>query len=174
MIENELEHAKKTEKIEFGVNRRLIFSSCLLWMAVGLLLYVVFSHIKGVNGIEEMILLVFIGLCVLRPLFRLINIAPTVELTERGVAYRGDFKSWNEIKKTELKKPELKKPAMMLFSQGRLIIMTSINGREEVAWDIVAADVSISLEELEKLIQSMRSTYTDDETIGMEIFVEKK
>lgn len=60
------------------------------------------------------------------------------------------------------------------FSQGRLIIMTSINGREEVAWDIVAADVSISLEELEKLIQSMRSTYTDDETIGMEIFVEKK
>ncbi|HDU1145074.1 TPA: hypothetical protein REU63_003100, partial [Listeria monocytogenes] len=47
MIENELEHAKKTEKIEFGVNRRLIFSSCLLWMAVGLLLYVVFSHIKG-------------------------------------------------------------------------------------------------------------------------------
>lgn len=25
MIENELEHAKKTEKIEFGVNRRLIF-----------------------------------------------------------------------------------------------------------------------------------------------------
>ncbi|HHQ0097905.1 TPA: hypothetical protein ACSKJA_003125, partial [Listeria monocytogenes] len=121
MIENELEHAKKTEKIEFGVNRRLIFSSCLLWMAVGLLLYVVFSHIKGVNGIEEMILLVFIGLCVLRPLFRLINIAPTVELTERGVAYRGDFKSWNEIKKTELKKP-----AMMLFSQGRLIIMTSI------------------------------------------------
>lgn len=168
MIENELEHAKKTEKIEFGVNRRLIFSSCLLWMAVGLLLYVVFSHIKGVNGIEEMILLVFIGLCVLRPLFRLINIAPTVELTERGVAYRGDFKSWNEIKnRTE-------KPAMMLFSQGRLIIMTSINGREEVAWDIVAADVSISLEELEKLIQSMRSTYTDDETIGMEIFVEKK
>ncbi|HEM2284603.1 TPA: hypothetical protein U0315_002618, partial [Listeria monocytogenes] len=113
MIENELEHAKKMEKIEFGVNRRLIFSSCLLWMAVGLLLYVVFSHIKGVNGIEEMILLVFIGLCVLRPLFRLINIAPTVELTERGVAYRGDFKSWNEIKKTELKKP-----AMMLFSQG--------------------------------------------------------
>lgn len=168
MIENELEHAKKTEKIEFGVNRRLIFSSCLLWMAVGLLLYVVFSHIKGVNGIEEMILLVFIGLCVLRPLFRLINIAPTVELTERGVAYRGDFKPWNEIKnRTE-------KPAMMLFSQGRLIIMTSINGREEVAWDIVAADVSISLEELEKLIQSMRSTYTDDETIGMEIFVEKK
>ncbi|EAG7099569.1 hypothetical protein BLG51_15160, partial [Listeria monocytogenes] len=108
-------------------------------------------------------------LCVLRPLFRLINIAPTVELTERGVAYRGDFKSWNEIKKTELKKP-----AMMLFSQGRLKIMTSINGREEVAWDIVAADVSISLEELEKLIQSMRSTYTNDETIGMEIFVEKK
>ncbi|HEL9381306.1 TPA: hypothetical protein U0I59_002968 [Listeria monocytogenes] len=52
--------------------------------------------------------------------------------------------------------------------------MTSINGREEVAWDIVAADVSISLEELEKLIQSMRSTYTNDETIGMEIFVEKK
>ncbi|HFI5983729.1 TPA: hypothetical protein ACGRI3_002669 [Listeria monocytogenes] len=169
MIENELEHAKKMEKIEFGVNRRLIFSSCLLWMAVGLLLYVVFSHIKGVNGIEEMILLVFIGLCVLRPLFRLINIAPTVELTERGVAYRGDFKSWNEIKKTELKKP-----AMMLFSQGRLKIMTSINGREEVVWDIVAADVSISLEELEKLIQSMRSTYTNDETIGMEIFVEKK
>ncbi|EMK2497118.1 hypothetical protein V8Q96_002814 [Listeria monocytogenes] len=169
MIENELEETKKTEKIEFGVNRRLIFSSCLLWMAVGLLLYVVFSHIKGVHGIEEMILLVFIGLCVLRPLFRLINLAPTVELTERGVAYRGDFKSWNEIKATELKKP-----AMVLFSQGRLKIMTSINGREEIAWDIIAADVSISLEELETLIQTMRSTYTDDETIGTEIFIEKK
>ncbi|MBC2040694.1 hypothetical protein IBB80_13620 [Listeria marthii] len=169
MIENELEQAEKTEKIEFGVNRRLIFSSCLLWIAVGLLLYVAFSHIKGVNGIEEMILLVFIGLCVLRPLLRLINLNPTVELTERGVAYRGDFKAWNEIKATELKKP-----AIMLFSQGRLKIMTSINGRAEIAWDIVAADVSISLEELEKIIQSMRETYTDDETIGTEIFVEKK
>ncbi|MBC1611198.1 hypothetical protein [Listeria welshimeri] len=169
MVEKELEQEKKTEKIEFGVNRRLIFSSCLLWAAVGLLLYVVFSHIKGVNGTEEIILLVFIGLCILRPLFRFINIAPTVELTERGLAYRGDFKPWNEIKETELKKPTI-----MLFSQGRLKIMTSINGRSEVAWDIIAADVSISLEELAALIHSMRDAYTDDETIGTEIFVDKK
>ncbi|EHF3620526.1 hypothetical protein JSO10_002490 [Listeria innocua] len=169
MIENELNQANKTEKIEFGVNRRLIFSSCLLWIATGLLLYVIFSHIKGVTGTEEVILLVFIGLCVLRPLLRLINIAPTVELTERGLAYRGDFKPWNEIKGTELIKP-----AVILFSQGRLKIMTSINGREEVAWDIVAADVSVSLEELRAIIQSMQETYTDDNTVGEEIFIEKK
>ncbi|HCJ4488910.1 TPA: hypothetical protein NR451_001792 [Listeria innocua] len=169
MIENELNQANKTEKIEFGVNRRLIFSSCLLWIAAGLLLYVIFSHIKGVTGTEEVILLVFIGLCVLRPLLRLINIAPTVELTERGLAYRGDFKPWNEIKRTELIKP-----AVILFSQGRLKIMTSINGREEVAWDIVAADVSVSLEELRAIIQSMQETYTDDNTVGEEIFIEKK
>ncbi|EDO1158850.1 hypothetical protein K5A21_002762 [Listeria innocua] len=169
MIENELNQANKTEKIEFGVNRRLIFSSCLLWIAAGLLLYVIFSHIKGVTGTEEVILLVFIGLCVLRPLLRLINIAPTVELTERGLTYRGDFKPWNEIKGTELIKP-----AVILFSQGRLKIMTSINGREEVAWDIVAADVSVSLEELRAIIQSMQETYTDDNTVGEEIFIEKK
>ncbi|WP_270995393.1 hypothetical protein [Listeria seeligeri] len=169
MIELEAEQEKKTEKIEFGVNRRLIFSSCLLWAALGLVIYVIFSHIKGVTGIEEIILLIFIGLCILRPLFRLTNLAPTVELTERGLAYRGDFKTWNEIKETGLKKPAIK-----LFSQGRLKIMTAINGRTELAWDIVAADVSISLEELEELIQTMRETYTDDETVGAEIFIDKK
>lgn len=169
MIEAELDHEKKTERIEFSVNRRLIFSSCLLWIAVGLLVYIIFSHIKGVNGIEETILLIFIGLCILRPLLRLLNTAPTVELTERGLAYRGDFKPWNEVKETELKKPAIK-----LFAQGRLKIMTSINGRTEVAWDIVAADVSISLEELEALIHSMREKYTDDETVGAEIFIDKK
>lgn len=169
MIEAELDQEKKTERIEFSVNRRLIFSSCLLWIAVGLLVYIIFSHIKGVNGIEETILLIFIGLCILRPLLRLLNTAPTVELTERGLAYRGDFKPWNEVKETELKKPAIK-----LFAQGRLKIMTSINGRTEVAWDIVAADVSISLEELEALIHSMREKYTDDETVGTEIFIDKK
>lgn len=169
MIEAELDQEKKTERIEFSVNRRLIFSSCLLWIAVGLLVYIIFSHIKGVNGIEETILLIFIGLCILRPLLRLLNTAPTVELTERGLAYRGDFKPWNEVKETELKKPAIK-----LFAQGRLKIMTSINGRTEVAWDIVAADVSISLEELEALIHSMREKYTDDETVGAEIFIDKK
>ncbi|PZF88841.1 hypothetical protein C1903_08455 [Listeria ivanovii] len=160
---------KKTKKIDFGVNRRLIFSSCLLWIAFGILLYLVFSHIKGINEIEEIILLTFIGLCILRPLVRLLNTAPTVELTERGILYRGDFKSWNEVKETELKKPTIK-----LFSQGRLKIMTSINGRTEMAWDIVAADVSISIEELEALIHSMCDTYADDETVGAEIVIDKK
>ncbi|AIS60154.1 hypothetical protein [Listeria ivanovii] len=165
----EVDEEKKTEKIDFGVNHRLIFSSCLLWIAVGILLYLIFSHIKGINEIEEIILLIFIGLCILRPLFRLFNTAPTVELTERGIAYRGDFKSWNEVKETELKKPTIK-----LFSQGRLKIMTSINGRTEMAWDIVAADVSISLEELEALILSLRDRYANDETVGAETFTDKK
>lgn len=73
-------------------------------MVVGLLFYVVFSYIKGVNGIEEMILFVFIGFCVLCLLFWLINIVFIVELIECGVVYCGDFKLWNEIKKIELKK----------------------------------------------------------------------
>ncbi|WP_376740886.1 hypothetical protein [Listeria booriae] len=146
------------EKAQFKVNHTLVISSSLLWIAVGILLYVVFDHIKAVNGTEKLILLIFIGFIVLRPLFRLLNLSPTLELSTEGMAYRGDFQAWNHVAEVKISTPKFK-----FFSQGKMLVYTKIKGKREMAWDIVAADVNLPLPDLEMLLLECMDRYKTEE-----------
>lgn len=154
MTENFAEKIASGEKAQFKVNHTLVISSSLLWIAIGLLLYVVFDHVKAVNGTEKLILLIFIGFVVLRPLFRLLNLSPTLELSAEGMAYRGDFQAWNRVEEVRVTMPSFK-----LFSQGRMLVYTKIKDQQEMAWDIVAADVNMPLADLEILIKECMELY---------------
>ncbi|EUJ47697.1 hypothetical protein [Paenilisteria rocourtiae] len=158
MIENFGEKIASGEKAQFKVNHLLVISSSLLWIAIGLLLYVVFDYVKAINGTEKLILLIFIGFVVLRPLFRLLNLSPTLELSMDGIAYRGDFQAWSQVEDVKIVIPSFK-----LFSQGRMLVYTKIKDKREMAWDIVAADVNMPLADLEILIEECMSLYKKEE-----------
>ncbi|WP_162921694.1 hypothetical protein [Listeria costaricensis] len=97
---------------------------------------------------EKWILGIFLmGTCVIRPGAQLLNVMPTIELSEKGVSYRGDFESYEAI--TAL---EIVQPRMPLFTQGRLVLYTEIAGKQEVAFDIWAMDSADSLENLQDSI----------------------
>ncbi|EUJ50903.1 hypothetical protein [Listeria fleischmannii] len=100
---DKLAKLKSFENIRLRVNRRLIFSNVLMTLAFSVLIYLVFSHLKGVTGTEEIILLIFLSAVVLRPVFRLLNVQPTMELSTKGISYRGDFQTWQAIYELELK-----------------------------------------------------------------------
>ncbi|AQY51506.1 hypothetical protein PWEIH_07796 [Listeria weihenstephanensis FSL R9-0317] len=154
MTENFAEKIANGEKAQFKVNHVLVISSSLLWIAIGILLYGVFDHIKSVNGTEKLILLIFIGIIILRPLFRLLNLTPTLELSAEGMAYRGDFQSWNSVEEIKIAVPKFK-----FFAQGKMLVYTKIKDRREMAWDIVAADVNLPLADLEILIKECMELY---------------
>ncbi|MBC6310543.1 hypothetical protein HCJ66_13460 [Listeria sp. FSL L7-1582] len=154
LTENFAEKIASGGKAQFKVNHTLVISSSLLWIAIGLLLYVIFDHVKAVNGTEKLILLIFIGFIVLRPLFRLLNLSPTLELSVEGMAYRGDFQAWNRVEEVRVTIPSFK-----LFSQGRMLVYTKIKDQQEMAWDIVAADVNMPLVDLEILIKECMELY---------------
>lgn len=158
MVENFGEKIASGEKAQFKVNHILVISSSLLWIAIGLLLYVVFDYVKAINGTEKLILLIFIGFVVLRPLFRLLNLSPTLELSMDGIAYRGDFQAWDQVEEVKIVMPSFK-----LFSQGRMLVYTKIKDKREMAWDIVAADVNMPLADLESLIEECMSLYKKEE-----------
>lgn len=158
LTENFAEKIASGEKAQFKVNHTLVISSSLLWIAIGLLLYVVFDHVKAINGTEKLILLIFIGFIVLRPLFRLLNLSPTLELSAEGMAYRGDFQAWNRVEEVRVTMPSFK-----LFSQGRMLVYTKIKDQQEMAWDIVAADVNMPLADLEMLINECMALYKTEE-----------
>ncbi|WP_430535071.1 hypothetical protein [Listeria rocourtiae] len=158
MVENFGEKIASGEKAQFKVNHILVISSSLLWIAIGLLLYVVFDYVKAINGTEKLILLIFIGFVVLRPLFRLLNLSPTLELSMDGIAYRGDFQAWDQVEEVKIVMPSFK-----LFSQGRMLVYTKIKDKREMAWDIVAADVNMPLADLEALIEECMSLYKKEE-----------
>lgn len=154
VTENFAEKIENGEKAQFKVNPTLVISSSLLWIAIGILLYVMFDHIKAVNGTEKLILLIFIGFVVIRPLFRLLNLSPTLELSAEGIAYRGDFQTWDNIVEVKITEPSFK-----LFSQGRMLVYTKIKDQREMAWDIVAADVNLPLADLEELMAECMERY---------------
>ncbi|MBC2208306.1 hypothetical protein HCB08_15870 [Listeria booriae] len=158
MSENFVDKMENGEKAQFKVNHTLVISSSLLWIAVGILLYVVFNHIKAVNGTEKLILLIFIGFIVLRPLFRLLNLSPTLELSTEGMAYRGDFQAWDHVAEVKISTPKFK-----LFSQGKMLVYTKIKDKREMAWDIVAADVNLPLPDLEMLLLECMDRYKTEE-----------
>ncbi|WP_244964492.1 hypothetical protein ACSMFR_05345 [Listeria aquatica] len=136
------------DKVKLYVNKRLIFSNVLLSLAASILLYLLFSHLKGVTGTEEIILLVFLAMFVLRPFFRLLNVMPTLELSQAGIGYRGDFEPWDAVFDVKVVRPKVR-----LFSFGRLMLYTKIKGEPELAWDITAYDSELDLLELEALIK---------------------
>lgn len=158
MSENFVDKMENGEKAQFKVNHTLVISSSLLWIAVGILLYVVFDHIKAVNGTEKLILLIFIGFIVLRPLFRLLNLSPTLELSTEGMAYRGDFQAWDYVVGVKILTPKFK-----LFSQGKMLVYTKIKDKRELVWDIVAADVNLPLADLEMLLLECMDRYKTKE-----------
>ncbi|WP_420912011.1 hypothetical protein [Listeria cornellensis] len=158
MTEDFAEKIASGEKAQFKVNHTLVISSSLLWIAIGLLLYVIFDYVKAVNGTEKLILLIFIGFIILRPLFRLLNVSPTLELSAEGMAYRGDFQAWNRVEEVRVTMPSFK-----LFSQGRMLVYTKIKDQQEMAWDIVAADVNMPLADLEMLIKECMALYKTEE-----------
>lgn len=158
VTENFAEKIASGEKAQFKVNHTLVISSSLLWIAIGLLLYVIFDYVKAINGTEKLILLIFIGFIVLRPLFRLLNLSPTLELSAEGIAYRGDFQAWNRVEEVRVTMPSFK-----LFSQGRMLVYTKIKDQQEMAWDIVAADVNMPLADLEMLMNECMALYKTEE-----------
>lgn len=158
VTENFAEKIASGEKAQFKVNHTLVISSSLLWIAIGLLLYVIFDYVKAINGTEKLILLIFIGFIVLRPLFRLLNLSPTLELSAEGMAYRGDFQAWNRVEEVRVTMPSFK-----LFSQGRMLVYTKIKDQQEMAWDIVAADVNMPLADLEMLMNECMALYKTEE-----------
>ncbi|EUJ31728.1 hypothetical protein PCORN_04208 [Listeria cornellensis FSL F6-0969] len=158
LTEDFAEKIASGEKAQFKVNHTLVISSSLLWIAIGLLLYVIFDYVKAVNGTEKLILLIFIGFIILRPLFRLLNVSPTLELSAEGMAYRGDFQAWNRVEEVRVTMPSFK-----LFSQGRMLVYTKIKDQQEMAWDIVAADVNMPLADLEMLIKECMALYKTEE-----------
>ncbi|WP_244169969.1 MULTISPECIES: hypothetical protein [Listeria] len=148
---------KSGETMKLMVNRRLVFSSVLMTLAVCVLIYLSFSHLKGVTGTEEVILLIFLAAATLRPFFRLLNVQPTIELSKEGISYRGDFQTWSAV--CEL---ELKMPRVTVFQHGRLEIYTFIKEERELVWDITAYDSEISLSELEMLIQECMAEFGEE------------
>ncbi|WP_246215553.1 hypothetical protein [Listeria valentina] len=136
------------DKVKLYVNKRLVFSNVLLSLAVSILLYLLFSHLKGVTGTEEIILMIFLAIFVLRPFFRLLNVMPTIELSQEGIGYRGDFEPWDAVFEAKVVRPKVR-----LFSYGRLVLYTEIKGQSELAWDITAYDSELDLLELEALIK---------------------
>ncbi|WP_239256549.1 hypothetical protein [Listeria ilorinensis] len=130
------------------VNRRLIFSNLCLWAALGIFIFLAFNHIKGINDMERLILGIFLFvICVIRPGAQLLNVMPTIELSDKGISYRGDFESYQAMTALEIIKPRIP-----FFTQGRLVIYTEIAGKQEVAFDILAMDTADSLESLQAAI----------------------
>ncbi|WP_260443141.1 hypothetical protein [Listeria fleischmannii] len=146
---DKLAKLKSFENIRLRVNRRLIFSNVLMTLAFSVLIYLVFSHLKGVTGTEEIILLIFLSAAVLRPVFRLLNVQPTMELSTKGISYRGDFQTWQAIYELELKTPRI-----AIFYYGRLELYTTIKDKKELVWDISAYDSEMALSDLAELIQA--------------------
>ncbi len=146
---NNLAKLKSGETVKLMVNRRLVFSNVLMTLALCVFIYLGFSHLKGVTGTEEFILLIFLAAATLRPVFRLLNVQPTIELSKEGISYRGDFQAWRVVYELEVKKPRI-----TIFQHGRLEIYTSIKEVKQLVWDITAYDSEMPLSELEILIQA--------------------
>lgn len=140
-------------------NKRLIVSEILIWLAACLLIYIGFVHIKGVTGLEKTILFLFLLLVMIWRGSKLLQVFPVIILSEAGLTYRTDFKTWDEIEKIEL----IPGKFGLAFTQ-KLHLTTSIKGREEVIWNITAVDSQLDLEQLLVRINTYRQ-FTSTETL---------
>lgn len=133
------------------VNRRLVFSELLIWLAVCIGIYLAFTEIRGMDELEEIILLVFLLIIIIWRSSKFLQVFPTIILSEQGLTYRTDFKKWEEIEQVELVPAKFG----LAFTQ-KLRLYTTIAGEEIVIWNIMADDSRLALPELMKQIEIYR------------------